>query len=201
MNTRIRDFTPSRTGHDGFTLVEMMVALSLMAVAGLVVFSIFVSSQNSFYDTRQALQSQSDSRVVLSMLGQDIRSAGSDLQGGIQGLMFCDADSLRILSDLNVNGIIEAAAEPAEDVTWIYDATNDRLLRRTPTGQMVLVDDVQSFGIEYLDAAGNVIGPVPLAPADRVRVRAIRFDMTVEVDDHNTKTWSRTVALRNDVSL
>lgn len=190
-----------RFGIRGFTLVELMVAISLMGVAGLVIFGVFVSSQSSLVDTQQVLDAQSDTRIVLGMIAQDIRSAGSDLQGVIPGLAVCSNDSVRVMSDLNVNGLIDVGSIPAEDITWVWNSADETLLRATSVETIAIVRNVSAFAINYLDAAGADILPLPLTATDRSRVRAVQVFLTVRLDDGNTRDWNRTVALRNDLSL
>jgi len=186
----------------GFTLVEMMIALALAGVAATVVFSIFVSTQSMYYDTRNQMEAQADSRVVLGMMSQEIRSAGSDVTSiGVERLVTCAGDTVRVQSDLDSDGVIEGAAEPSEDVTWFYNASAQTLVRSTAAGQMDVMGDISFFGLNFLDAQGLDLGPLPLDPATRRQVRAVEVFMTVDVDDGVQRNWNTTIALRNDAVL
>ncbi len=188
-----------RIGCSGFTIVEMIIGLALAGVAATVVFSIFISTQSMYYDTRTQMVSQSDTRVVLGMLAQEIRSAGSDVASiGVERLITCAGDTLRVQSDLDADGIIESATEPSEDVTWYYNSSNNTLMRSTGAGAMDVMTNVRAFDLNFLDAQGQVLGPMPLSSADRKLVRAVRISMVVDVDDGIQRNWTTTIALRND---
>ena len=183
----------------GLTIVELVVAMSLAAVATAVLFSVFASTQGMYYDTRTIMENQSDTRIVMGMLSTDIRSAGSDIQQiGVQRLATCAADTVRIQSDLDANGVLDASVEPAEDVTYFYDSGSESMMRSTGTGTITLMEGVLAFTLSYIDVAGNDLGPLPLDGPARQRVRAIEIAMTVEVEGDATRDWSTTVAIRNE---
>ncbi|MBM7132041.1 prepilin-type N-terminal cleavage/methylation domain-containing protein [Dyella mobilis] len=63
-------------GPDGFTLIEMMVAMVLGVVVILGVCSVFIANLKS-YSTNQALDDvQNESRIAFELMSRDIRSAG-----------------------------------------------------------------------------------------------------------------------------
>lgn len=189
-------------GQRGMTLMELLVGLSLSVVAGAVVYTVFVSTQGSFSDTRDMTSVQSDARVVLGMLTREIRGAGSDPNNVdsivIEPFAICHDDSVRLQSDFDGNGILDADAEPPEDVTWYLDAGASTLVRRTPNGELPVLLDVSGFEIEYLDTAGNALTSLPLDAKSRLLVRALRVNLSVRLSDASERTWTSTVALRND---
>lgn len=198
MKLSIRHHT-ARTDRRGFTMAEVLIAIALAGVAGTVIFSVFFSTQGMYYDTREMMNAQSDTRITLGMMSQEIRSAGSDVNDiGVERLVICAGDTLRVQSDLDLDGTIEGASEPSEDVTWYYDHANDALVRETASGTMNVMEGVTFFGLNFLDQDGAEINPLPLSSADRRRVRAVEIFMTVEVEDGATRNWNTTIALRND---
>lgn len=189
-------------GHRGFTLAEVLIGLALAGVAATVIFSVFLSTQGMYYDTRERTGVQSDTRITLGMFSQEIRSAGSDINDiGVERLVVCAGDTVRVQSDLDLDGTIEGATEPSEDITWYYDAANETLIRETASGSMTVMEGVTFFGLNFLDANGAEIQPLPLSSADRRRVRAVEVFMTVRLEEEATRDWSTTIALRNDAVL
>jgi prepilin-type N-terminal cleavage/methylation domain-containing protein len=184
----------------GFTAAELMVAMGLSAVAAVIIYSVFFSTRNAYFDTRGISEAQSESRTVIGLLSQDLRSAGSDPQqsGLLQRMPTADLTSVRVQNDADASGFINAGGEPAEDITWSFDANNGTVLRTTPDGASVLLDGVTDLQFAYLDAAGNALGPLPLSPENRDLVRAISVQLSVEILDENTRTWNTLLALRND---
>lgn len=183
----------------GFTIVEMVVAISLAAVATAVIFTIFVSTQSMYYDTRTMMETQSDSRIVFGLMSQEIRSAGSDVRNvGVQRLVYAADDTLRIQSDINGDGVLNSVDEPAEDVTYLYDGVEETLVRRTGSGDMLLMSDVVGMQLRYMAANGTNLGPLPLDTAQRARVRAIGITVDFRMDDNAVRRWDTTVAIRNE---
>jgi prepilin-type N-terminal cleavage/methylation domain-containing protein len=197
---RVRGHSPRvRPPVDGFTLVELLVAIGLTAVATTVVFTVFISTQGMYYDTRTMTANQSESRVVLGMLSQEIRSAGSDaLNRGVQRIAFAADDTLRIQSDLNGDGVLNSVDEPAEDVTYYYDPADETLVRRTGAGDIPMMTDVAAFRFRYLAADGTSLGPLPLEGDLRRRVRAVGIELDFRLAGDAVRRWETTVAIRNE---
>lgn len=80
-----------RPRRDGFTLVEVLIALVLTAVIGAAVTSVFVN-QSAFYDTQaQVTEARSVSRAAVNMLARELRAV--DTTVGIEAI---GPDSLRV---------------------------------------------------------------------------------------------------------
>lgn len=183
----------------GFTAAELLVAMGLGAVAAVIIYSVLFSTRDAYFDTRGVSEVQSDSRSVVGLMSQDLRSAGSDPRRiGLQRLPIADQASVRVQNDADGNGVINANGEPAEDVTWSFDADNGTIVRTTPQGAAVLLGNVTALQFTYMDAAGNALGPLPLSAENRDLVRAVDVSLTVQVLDDNTRTWNTVLALRND---
>jgi len=186
--------------NDGFTIAELLVGMTLAAIAGVVLFNVFVSTQGAYYESRDITSNQSELRIVMGMMTQEIRSAGSDAQElGVNRLGEASAARFTVQSDLNADGAIDAFNEPAEQVTYSFDADNETLTRSTAAGDVVLLDNVTAFQATYLDVNGDALGPLPLTQAQREQVRAVGISITVEPDnDEIERNWTATVAIRND---
>jgi type IV pilus assembly protein PilW len=64
----------------GFTLVEIMIAISISAVITSAFYQIFISQQRSYQVQEQAAEMQQNLRTGLYMMVRDIRSAGKDAE-------------------------------------------------------------------------------------------------------------------------
>lgn len=198
-----RSLTSTRGLRDerGFTAAELLVAMGLSAVAAIVIYSVFFSTRGAYFDSRAVAETQSDSRTVMGLMGQDLRSAGSNPRGQagiVQRMPVADLTSVRVQNDADGNGLIDAVGEPAEDVTWSFDPDSGSITRSTPQGVATLLTRVADLRFTYLDAAGNPLGPVPLTPENRDLVRAVDVQLSVEILDEATRTWNTVLALRND---
>lgn len=203
MNNEIRAKLPTRLLADqrGLTVPEILLGMTLAAVAAAVIFSVFLSTQNAYYDSRDISASQSELRLVSSMIASEIRGAGSDAREvGFDGISSAFSGSIQFASDRNRDGVIDAVNEPAEQVSYVWDEVNQTLMRATGAGSFTVMAGVSNFQCHYFAIDGTELLPVPLDAALRQRVRRIRLDFTVRGEDGVDRSWSTNVSLRNDTA-
>lgn len=188
----------------GFTLVEMMVGLSLAAIAAAVTFGIFTSTQGSYYQTRNISEAQAEIRVVAGMMTTEFRSLGSNpmQDGGVSFEPISQALStgIQFRMDLNGDGFIDGWNEPCEEVLYVYGSVAKEIYRVTWAGFFTVMTGVETFSIRYFDAAGAELTPVPLNPNQRANVRSLRLDFSVRGPDGVLRDWSTTTGMRNDLN-
>jgi len=63
-------------GSKGFTLVELLIAIAITALAVAAVYSTFIVQQRSFISQDQVAETQVSSKIAFDMLVNDIRNAG-----------------------------------------------------------------------------------------------------------------------------
>ena len=178
MNVRRRQV---RMDRDGITMVEVLLAITLGAVAMAVLFSIFLSGQGVYVQTRAETGANGDARAVLGLMGNEIRSAGSDaaefgIPGG--GFVLASTDTLHLMSDLNGDRTI-SVTEPPEDVLYAYDSGQGTLTRDTGSGPVVVLDQIDSMTMNYLEDQGLVIAPQANGHVDPDLVRAVEIAIAV----------------------
>lgn len=183
---------------DGFSLVELAVALTLAGITALVVYGLFFDTQGAAEDTRRLVDAQSDVRIAMNLMVQDIRGSGaSPLELPFARIAAASRDTIRVQSDLDGNGAIDPGTEPPEDVTWFHDPVDEALVRRTATGEFAVARDVTSFGLTYLDADGASLDVFPLSREDRVAARAVQLFVRFRVADGVERERDVTILLRN----
>jgi len=72
----------SRHPEAGFTLVEVMSALTILAIAMIAVFATFTSQQKSFTVQSRVVEMQQNLRQGVEYLTRDIRLAGYGIPSG-----------------------------------------------------------------------------------------------------------------------
>jgi prepilin-type N-terminal cleavage/methylation domain-containing protein len=181
----------------GFTLVELLVTTAALAVVLAVVNTVFFSSNRMYAKTNERASIQMDSRLGMSIMVRELRHAGCDpREVGVVGIVRAAADSLHIRADTDANGAIQTA-EPSEDITYLYDPNLQSIFRDPGTGPQLLVPNVTNMTLTYLDAAGAVLGPLPLTANLAARVRSIAVAITTRARDVGEITLTTTIALRN----
>ena len=66
----------------GFTLVELMISLTVVSIAIAAAFTMAFSLLNGFRDNRGAVQVESTTRIVLDIIAQGVRSASPGMRDG-----------------------------------------------------------------------------------------------------------------------
>ncbi len=165
--TRLRD-------QRGVTLVELVVALGLLAVALASIYGYAATGGRSAKVTNDLLQTQNQVRAALDNLVDEIRWA--------QSVTAASGTSVTLFVPQNTPF---SAASPYT-VTFAYDAAADTVTRQEdpdaggplPAGapealafQVVRLDGTNGLVFEYYDAAGTALGAVPPDLNAVVRVR------------------------------
>jgi type IV pilus assembly protein PilW len=149
--------TPSR---EGFTLIEMVVALGLSLVTVSAVYSLYISELRAQNVREDRLEMQQQARVVIDVVSRELLMAGYDPRGvnndvdltnDFQGITY-NSGRLIIKADLNGNGLI---ADANESITFVYDPKTHTLRRNTGGGNQPFGENVESFFVEYFDQGGN----------------------------------------------
>jgi prepilin-type N-terminal cleavage/methylation domain-containing protein len=202
----------------GFTLPEVLVAMTIMIVVLFALYSIFDMSIRVFSFSNDKVEATENARLGLEKMEREIRAtypynkpAGQDYLLWNPGYPAMGAvppaDSIAFGNDLNGNRKIECPPSPAPSSTCetiTYDVyrpsggATDRLGRTKSSGgirQPVVgyVEDVDGDGealtFDYLDRFGN--------PAtSEAEVAVVRVELEINVNDR-TQTLTTEVVLRN----
>ncbi|HOO90587.1 MAG TPA: prepilin-type N-terminal cleavage/methylation domain-containing protein [Syntrophales bacterium] len=184
----------------GFTLVEILVAISVMGIAVGAIYGIFIASNRSYQTQDHVAEAQQGVRIGTDFMVRDIRMAGLDpLETEVPGIEEATATKIRITYDTDMNGIIDNP-QNEERITYEYDAANDRLRRCLYEGTaseswQTLISDVSALSLVYLDTNGNTIAS-PVVTADLASIKTIVISMTCDGTDSLGQTFSRTLNSR-----
>lgn len=157
-----------RARRGGFTLVELLVAMTLLTVVMGSLVSVITTVQRDYVRQRSRSDAMSALRGAEQMLGRVFRTAGADPRGiGVVGIVAAPsgAGSVRIRADFNpADGDV---ADPLEDVQ--FDLSGGEMRVRWQDGGTVtpLVRPVTGLTFEYFRADGTPI--TTLANADSAR--------------------------------
>lgn len=199
MNTvHDKDTTAGRGLRAGMTVVELMVALVIFGVIIGVVFGFLTESRQSYNSTRQKAQYQQGLRAVMSLVTREIRSTGCDPTGtGFERFPAADAQLLRCRMDLN--GDTDTADDnPAEDVTYSFNAGTGELTRTVGGVPAVILRGLTDIRFNYYDDGGNLLNALPLSATDRTEIRSVDLAMTGETDKHEPVTYTTRIGMRNE---
>ncbi|MBI5169267.1 MAG: prepilin-type N-terminal cleavage/methylation domain-containing protein [Candidatus Eisenbacteria bacterium] len=195
--------TARRQGPDrcsgGFSLVELIVTIAILATVLLVASKILIGSNRMERNTAERADVQAAARQTLFLMTSEIRQAGADPSSppvGIVGIVSADSVRLRVRADLNGNGTIQTA-EPSEDVTYSWSDTSGVISRDPGTGAIPLLSGVTSLRVRYFDATNTEITALPLSTTDAARVRSVALSFTSASGSAQPLTLSTRITLRN----
>jgi general secretion pathway protein J len=161
--------SPRRAGAEaGFTLVEILVAVALLATIGAIVFGALVTSTQVVDAGREQAAREQMVRRILRVMADDVslsRFTQSFPWVGMNGTQDGQpADTLAFLGMSESQGI--SAGKDSEMIRVVYTREGDRLLRfarRNLYGltdesvdQIELANRVKAFNIRYFDAQGLI---------------------------------------------
>ena len=171
----------------GFTLVEIMVTLAIMAVVMAGVYLTFYSQQKSYTVQEQVAEMQQNLRGAMYLMSKEIKMAGCNPTGQAQaGIVTAAADSISFTMDLwgkstddPPNGSI---SNPNENITYaLADISGDQAMEIIRTdnnsglGPQVVAENIDSLNFVYLDSNGNVT-------TDLLRIRSVQITVVAETD-------------------
>ncbi|MDE0029524.1 MAG: hypothetical protein OXU42_09025 [Deltaproteobacteria bacterium] len=128
----------------------------VLAIQGILLAAALTSftGQLTTHDLQEQVSAMhQNARAAMTMVVREARKAGYDPSGlDFDGISY-DAARLRIAVDHNGDGDL---SDSNERVAYYHDAAQMLLRRSTGGGGQPVVEDVQGFAVEYLDAAGNL---------------------------------------------
>jgi len=167
-------------GRQGFTLVEVLVAMMLgLGLAATAMWFTRVQF-HSMEDQAKQLRLQGDSRAIIEIFAREVRRAGMDPTCAkvFDAVAESDALQVRFQADLNSNGALDAGNEDLH-----YRIVDDVRFERVAGGAPeVLLDGVDLSGsrFRYFDAAGSELPTASaLTAAQRATVRRVRLELAV----------------------
>jgi len=204
----------SRDSERGLTLIEMVVAMSLLAIVTTLVTVLVVTLSQTF--ARQESEQDSSNRAALAMqhVSRVIRSGTEITQASSwqQAPVFSVAEPRTVTLQSYV-GVESTAEGPARVVLTIDTArgelTETRFAPRksgglwvydtTPTSRRVLAHDVtEASAFAFVRANGTLLPDRALAEAERREIAAVRVDLVVQTHGGSD---AQPAALRTEISL
>jgi len=149
MNTK-----PTMNNMRGFTLVELMVAVFLGAIAVVAIYRGYISFTQGADAQEQIIEMQQNLRIGMHWLEKDIRRAGvheEDKGADFAGFTFATANTIRFTMDLTGGG----TDERDNDNDGFEDELDPDNIENPPGTILVYAEDI--YGDGQLDDDGEVI--------------------------------------------
>lgn len=207
--------------HDarGFTLVEMLLSILILAIVSAGVLSTFNNSQLSYQSHQDVAEVISKSRFSMDQLMTYFRQAGNDPEGylasnTISPIEILGTGHVRINSDLT--GAVPDPSDPTdplkstgdpdgtldnlyEQVIARYDSAQQRIYLDIGYGEEILASDISSFDLTFYDSSGNTTTTESEIVRVQAELVAESAGVNLESGKVQTMTLGSSVMLRSKV--
>lgn len=148
---------------NGFTLVELMVAVAIGLIVMAAIYSVYRTQQKSYILQEQVAGMQQNLRAALFYMAREIRMAGCDpTRSAGTGITTATSNSFGFTCDIRGDALGSefdgAPDDPNENVTYsLYDAQGDGDLdigRNTGGGNQALAENIDALDFVYLASDG-----------------------------------------------
>jgi general secretion pathway protein J len=162
------EIAPPSRNQSGFTLIEVLVAIALLAVIGAMVFGSLVTTTQAMDAGRERAEREQTVRRVLRVMAEEISLSQFDQKfpwtgmNGTQDGQPADTLAFLAMSD----GMGNAAVKESETVRVVYTRERDRLIRFVRRNrysltdesldQVELADRVRGFNVRYYDGQSRI---------------------------------------------
>ena len=157
----------------GFTLVELIVAMALAGIVMGAIYSTYKSQQDSYTTQTHVVEMQQNLRAALYMIGRDIRMAGynpagiPDLAGFTQSLLDGDGneatDSTRMAFtiDDDTSGAINTDDSDEQIAYRLSGSTLEKYTYDAVDGWdwRTVAENIDALDFVYLDGSGSSLDP------------------------------------------
>jgi general secretion pathway protein J len=199
--------SPPRHSERGFTLVEVLLAVSLVAVIAAMVFSGLYLTTTAIDRTRAGAADEQILRSTLRVMADELAMSVSDISSPWMGINAQQdgqpADTVAFLSVGQFRGM-ESATE-TETVRIVYTREEDRLLRVVRRNLYGITDEsidhmelavkVKGFNVRYYDRTANLWSDEWDARARAGVPSAVLIELTLVQDGAEPRTVCQWVSV------
>ena len=150
----MRYFAENR--EEGFTLVELLIAMALGLIVLTSLASAFVSQRKTFDVQEQVAEMVQGARAAMDMISSELKMAGYDPTDAdnFDGVPY-SATQLQILADIDDDagtGVGDGdTGDTHENITYTYDSANKQIDRNTGGGAQPFAENIEAFTFQYYD--------------------------------------------------
>ena len=182
--------------HDGFTLIEMTIAMFMLSITMAAFYSVYRMQTRSLKGQENRLEAQQTARSVLDFMVREIRNVGynpnEETNGancavwgnaGTPGVIEATATTFHFSYDANKDGTCSGGGTLDENIK--YSFANSDVTREVDGGAAEELTDGNATGLTlaYFDENDTALTTFPLSAADRDSIE--RISITVTVDSKN----------------
>jgi type IV pilus assembly protein PilW len=173
---------PKESHVQGFTVIELLLAVAIAGIVMASFYSIYMSQQSSYLRQEEIAAMNQNIRSALFYMGKEIRMAGLDPTGTADaGIVENLPNRIRFTED--IQGQTENdppdgnIGDSNEDISYFLDDADDDgdtdLVRDAGFGKRLIAENIGSLLFDYLDGDGNTAGSLPAIRFVEVTLKAV----------------------------
>ena len=172
----------------GFTLVELLVAMTLALIAMAAIYSAYVTQQRAYKTTQDVTAIQQNLRAGMYFLEKDLRMAGYDPEdSGSFGFTNMGLNDFKYTWDVDEDGFLDPTTEY---VAYKFESPETTLERDRGDGSFNdIASDITNVTFYYYNSSG-------VTAMNTSAIRSVLVYMTAERGGHS-RTMSSQIWCRN----
>ncbi len=153
---------PKWENKQGFTLVELLVAMAISGIVMSGIYTVYYSQQKSYTTQDQVAAMQQNLRAAMYVMEREIRMAGCDpTRDAYAGITTADTNSISFTED--IRGDTKGSDpdgdthDPNEDITYSLDDNDDDGDNDLERNGNLIAENIDALNFVYLDDDGNLL--------------------------------------------
>jgi type IV pilus assembly protein PilW len=166
----------------GFTIIELMLAIAIAGIVMASFYSVYISQQSSYLRQEKVASMHQNIRSAMYYMGREIRMAGLDPTGEAGARMVkAEEDLIQFTEDIRgedendpPNGVIGPTEEKITFSLTDNDGDGDMdLVRDAGYGRRLIAENIKSLLFDYLDGAGNTTATLSAIRFVQITLKAV----------------------------
>jgi prepilin-type N-terminal cleavage/methylation domain-containing protein len=124
-NAGVRTMRMRATRQGGFSLIELMVAMTVTLIVSGAIFGLLTAGQNAFRREPELADRQQNIRVAMDMITRDIVGVGSGMSADIQAFTITDPGPTSLNNPPPAMGSVPSVLIPGERADFLQMVAND----------------------------------------------------------------------------
>jgi prepilin-type N-terminal cleavage/methylation domain-containing protein len=210
-----------RTGQTGFSILELLVAMSIMLVLLGIISMLFTRAVGVRNRESRRTDALTSAQAALNIISREISNSGFGLYSDPvrmipnNGIVLADSDGSHIRVRANItntesysNPTLNATSDPGEDVMYFLDTATSSIVRYdrnavppTPAASVV-VNKISNVTFQYVNftvgSSSTTTTVTPTVNTGQVNITiVVQLDPIVGQPNPGTVTFTSNVTLRN----
>ncbi|HEY0461551.1 MAG TPA: type II secretion system protein [Pyrinomonadaceae bacterium] len=190
------------TKNSGFSLIELLIAMSITLVLMGLATSLFASALGTRTRESRKTDALTSARAAISAISREISNSGYGLT--TNGIVAADSGTRKIHFRANLSNEDYTTDSAGEDVTYFFDSATKSIVRYDPNATpttSVIVNKISDVQFSYFDYVEGAALPTTGSVTPTGNTGRINITVTVSLEDVQGQPKNQTITFTSDVTL